>query len=102
MGLTARNRFCVHIAPALLGLRRVHNWETLIPNQTRAAQFQFRKHPAGSQVPNSAMLLANPNAAQSVLRPLCLLLGLAADCHVGGARQRRVWRTLTALIDGDW
>ncbi|MBK8251051.1 MAG: hypothetical protein IPK82_00080 [Polyangiaceae bacterium] len=78
MGLAARNRFCVHIGPALLGLRRVHNWETLIPNQTRAAQFQFRKHSTGGQVPNSAMLLTGTIAACAS----ALAQVPAADCHV--------------------
>ncbi|MBK8251059.1 MAG: hypothetical protein IPK82_00120 [Polyangiaceae bacterium] len=78
MGLTARNRFCVHIRPALLGLRRVHNWETLIPNQTRAAQFQFRKRSTGGQVPNSAMLLTGTIAACAS----ALAQVPAADCHV--------------------
>ena len=36
--------------------------------------------------PNQAMQLTSPDAAQSVLRPLCLLSGLAADCHVRLAR----------------
>ena len=36
-------------------------------------------------VANKRLLLTAPDAAQSVLRPLCLLSGLAADCHVSGA-----------------
>ncbi len=32
--------------------------------------------------PNTLMVLTNPGAAQSVLRPLCLLSGLAAHQHV--------------------
>ncbi|MBK8251061.1 MAG: hypothetical protein IPK82_00130 [Polyangiaceae bacterium] len=82
VGLSRRNLICVHTESAFVGLPRVHNWASATPFKTRRAALQIRKHSVGSQVPNSAMLLANPNAAQSVLRPLCLLLGLAADCHV--------------------
>ncbi|MBK8254990.1 MAG: hypothetical protein IPK82_20320 [Polyangiaceae bacterium] len=85
MGLASRNLICVHTESAFVSLPRVHNWESAPPFKTRRAALQIRKHFVGSQVPNSAMLLAIPNAAQSVLRPLCLLLGLAADCHVKGA-----------------
>jgi hypothetical protein len=36
--------------------------------------------------PNTLMVLTNPDAAQSVLRSLCLLSGLAAHQHVGRAK----------------
>ncbi|MBK8251077.1 MAG: hypothetical protein IPK82_00210 [Polyangiaceae bacterium] len=87
VGLASRNLICVHTQPAFVRLPRVHNWESATPFKTRRASFQIRKHSNGSQVPNSAMLLAIPSAAQSVLRPLCLLLGLAADCHVSQTDQ---------------
>ena len=38
--------------------------------------------------PNQGLDLTIPGAAQSALRPLCLLSGLAAQAHVGHAEQR--------------
>jgi len=35
---------------------------------------------------NTLMVLTNPDAAQSVVPPLCLLSGLAAHQHVGQAK----------------
>lgn len=37
------------------------------------------------KLPNKCLLLTSPDAAQSVLRPLCLLSWLAAEAHVGWA-----------------
>ena len=37
--------------------------------------------------PNTLMVLTNPDAAQSVLRPLCLLSGFAAHQHVRRAEE---------------
>lgn len=44
--------------------------------------------------PNKRLLLTSPDAAQSVLRPLCLLSGLAAEAHV-----RRAALPQTGTID---
>ena len=43
--------------------------------------------------PNTVLQLTSPDAAQSVLRPLCLLSGLAAEYHVGHAREQEALRS---------
>ena len=40
-------------------------------------------------MPNTLMVQTIPSAAQGVLRPPCLLLGLAAHQHVGQVRDIR-------------
>lgn len=39
------------------------------------------------EVPNTLLQLTSPDAAQSVILPLCLLSGLAAEQHVGQRKQ---------------
>lgn len=40
----------------------------------------------GEERSNTGLDLTNPGAAQSVLRPLCLLSGFAAQAHVSHTR----------------
>lgn len=49
-------------------------------HDTRSEDAQY---PWRERMPNQPMLQTSPGAAYSVLRPLCLLSGLAADWHVG-------------------
>ena len=45
---------------------------------------------AKKEQPNTALQLTNTDAAQSAILSLCLLSVLAAECHVGQAKQPQI------------
>jgi hypothetical protein len=95
-----------HLVLALFARRMASDWSSLsttgerldhAPSSTCAGRniWSVEPHPEKEEpaetrafhisqpTPNTLMVLTNPDAAQSVLRPLCLLSGFAAHQHVG-------------------
>ena len=62
--------------------------------EPRICRSALRKRP-----PNTLMVLTNPGAAQGVLRPPCLLPGLAAHQHVG---QTTMMSPARRVCDAPW